>query len=137
MDGVIWRGKPSQLLNLGSFIVCGLLFWLVVPIFIALWRWLVIRNTRYELTSDRFFTYSGVLNKKVEELELYRVKDYSQNSPFLLSLAGLSNVVLESSDRTTPSVIIHGIKDATEVRQMLRTNVEACRRKNGVREWAN
>lgn len=137
MDGIIWRGKPSQLLNIGTFVVCGLLFWLVVPIFIAWWRWLIIRNTRYELTAERFFTYSGVLNKKIEELELYRVKDYSQNSPFFLQLAGLSNVALESSDRTTPSVKIRAIKDATEVRQLLRTNVEICRKKNGVREWAN
>lgn len=137
MDNIIWRGRPSQWLNFGCFVVCGLLFWLVVPMFVAWWRWLAIRNTRYELSTDRLFTYSGVLNKKTDELELYRVKDYSQESPFFLRLVGLSNVLLKTSDDSHPYVNIKAISDATSVRQLLRTNVEACRAKSKVREWSN
>lgn len=134
MSDVIWRGKPSQWLNFGWFVICGLLFWLVVPVFVAFWRWLVIRNTRYELSSDRLFTYSGVLNKSIDELELYRVKDYSQLNPLLLRVVGLGNLVLITSDRTHAEVIIVAIPDVTEVRAMLRANVEKCRAKNNVRE---
>ncbi|PAA33108.1 hypothetical protein CJU79_23045 [Pseudomonas fragi] len=137
MDNIIWSGRPSQWLNFKWFLACALLFWLVVPIIVAWWRWLVIRNTRYELTTQRLFTYHGVLNKEIDELELYRVKDFSQKSPFFLRLVGLGVVQVETTDRTDPSVTINGIKDASEVRQLLRTNVEACRRKTNVREWTN
>ena len=134
MSDVTWRGRPSQWVNFGWFVICGLFFWLVIPIFIALWQWLAVRNTRYELTSDRLFTYSGVLNKTVDELELYRVKDYSQSHPLLLRMVGLGNISLKTSDRTDPDVLISAIPDATEVRAMLRTNVEKCRTSRGVRE---
>ena len=137
MDNIIWSGRPSQWLNFKWFLACGLLFWLVVPILIAWWRWLVIRNTRYELTTQRLFTYHGVLNKEIDELELYRVKDFSQKSPFFLRLVGLGVVQVDTTDRSHPVVTINGITDASEVRQLLRTNVEACRRKTNVREWTN
>ena len=134
MNNVIWRGQPSQWLNFGWFLICGLLFWLIVPIFIALWRWLVVRSMRYELTADRLFVYSGVLNKKIDELELYRVKDYSQSNPFFLRLVGLGNVILFTSDRSDSTIQISAIPDATQVRGMLREHVEKCRAKKGVRE---
>lgn len=134
MNNVIWRGQPSQWLNFGCFLICGLLFWLIVPIFIALWRWLVVRSMRYELTADRLFVYSGVLNKRIDELELYRVKDYSQSNPFLLRLVGLGNLTLYTSDRSDSTVQISAISDATQVRGLLREYVEKCRAKKGVRE---
>ncbi len=40
------------------------------------------------------------------ELELYRVKDIVLNEPFLLRLVGLSNIVLVTSDRSTPVFVV-------------------------------
>ncbi|MFZ9967690.1 MAG: PH domain-containing protein, partial [Steroidobacteraceae bacterium] len=72
----VWFGSPSQVLNLGTFILMGLFFWLVIPLFIILWKWLVIKTTKYEITTERVRTRRGVFNKETEELELYRVRDY-------------------------------------------------------------
>lgn len=44
-EKTVWVGTPSQVVNLGSFILLGLFFWLVIPLFIILWKWLVVRNT--------------------------------------------------------------------------------------------
>ena len=100
----LWRGTPSQLVNLGWYILWLLLFWLVIPLFILLWQWLVIRNTVYELTSERLKLRSGVLNKHLDEVELYRVRDYKLEQPFFQRLFGLGNIVLQTSDRSHPSV---------------------------------
>ena len=104
----VWYGTPSQVVNLGTFIVCGLLFFLVIPLFIALWRWLEVKYTKYELTTQRLRTRYGVLNRKTNELELYRVRDYQLEEPFFLRLFSLGNVILRTSDRTSPVVTIKG-----------------------------
>ena len=131
----VWYGTPSQVINLGTFIVCGLLFFLVIPLFVALWRWLEVKFTNYELTTQRLRTRYGVLNRKTDELELYRVRDYQLVEPFFLRLFSLGNVVLRTSDRSNPVVTIKAVENGEELREKLRQYVEECRTHKGVREF--
>jgi len=131
----VWSGSPSQVTNLGTFILMGLLFWLVIPIFVIVWKWLVTSNIRYELTSQRLRMRSGVLNKKLEEIELYRVRDYRLDQPFFLRLFSLGNILLESSDMTTPVFSIQAIADAEGVREKIRAAVEERKDTKSVREF--
>ena len=130
----LWRGTPSQLVNLGWYILWLLLFWLVIPLFILLWQWLVIRNTVYELTSERLKLRSGVLNKHLDEVELYRVRDYKLEQPFFLRLVGLGNIVLQTSDRSHPRVRLRAIRGGEQLYERVRAAVEECRARKGVRE---
>ncbi len=130
----IWSGTPSQVVNFGTFIVYGLFFWLVFPLFAILWRWLATKNTKYELTNERLRTRYGILNKKMDELELYRVKDYKLENPFFLRMFSLGNIILETSDRSSPVVTINAIPNAEELREKIRNCVETRRDQKGVRE---
>lgn len=130
----VWQGTPSQVVNLGSFILLGLFFWLVIPLFFILWRWLVVKNTKYELTTERLRLRYGVFNKVSNELELYRVRDYKLEQPFFLRVFSLSNIVLTTSDKSHPRVVIEAIDDGEELREKLRKYVEICRTRKGVRE---
>ena len=133
-ERTVWLGTPSQVINLGSFILLGLFFWLVIPLFIILWKWLVVKNMKYELTTERLRMRHGVFNKKLDELELYRVRDYKLDQPFFLRIFSLGNIIMQTSDRTHPTVVIQAIADAENLREQLRTYVEACRTRKGVRE---
>src|ERR1700742_1759837 len=82
-EETIWRGPSSQWKNFGLYVLCGLFCWLIVPIFIALWRYLQTKNKIYELTSERLKTTQGVFSKVTDTLELYRVKDIETRQPFL------------------------------------------------------
>src|SRR5262245_56167885 len=93
-DEVVWSGSPSQIVNLPAFVVCFLLCWLLVPIFVAFWKWLVVRNTRYELTTERLKLREGVLNKVFNEVELYRVRDYRAEQPWYLRPFSLGHVIM-------------------------------------------
>jgi uncharacterized membrane protein YdbT with pleckstrin-like domain len=130
----LWSGSPSQIINLGPFIGWGLLVWLVIPVFIILWRWLETRNLRYELTTERLRVRSGVFNRKLDELELYRVRDYRFEQPFFLRLLGLGNVLLTTADKSNPSVTLRAIRDGEALREQIRNAVEACRVAKRVRE---
>jgi uncharacterized membrane protein YdbT with pleckstrin-like domain len=133
-ETLLWRGTPSQLVNLPWYVLWVLLFWLVIPLFILLWQWLVIRTTVYELTSERLKLRRGVLNKHLDEVELYRVRDYQLEQPFLLRLFGLGNILLRTSDRSHPSVRLRAIRDGERLYERIRSAVEQCRSRKGVRE---
>ena len=133
-EETVWTGGPSQILNLPAFIGWGLLCWLIIPLFIILWRWLEVKNMRYELTTQRLRMRSGILNKKTDDLELYRVKDYRLDQPFALRIFSLGNVVLETSDRSHPTVIMKAVRDAEQLKEKLRIQVESLRDKKRVRE---
>lgn len=133
-ERTVWTGTPSQVINLPVFIVCGLLFWLIVPLFIIVWKWLVTWSTRYDLTTERLKTRVGVINKKMDELELYRVRDYKLEQPLMLRLFSLGNIILQTSDRSNPVVMLRAVPDAEQLREQIRALVETCRGQKGVRE---
>ncbi len=131
----VWKGRPSQITNLATFIICGLTFVLIVPLVIGLWRWLSLRCTEYRLSTERLTVSWGVLSRRVEELELYRVKDTSIDQPLFLRIFYLGNVVLRASDQSHPEVVLKAIPDCRGVREQVRDLVEEARERKGVREF--
>jgi len=131
-EEVVWTGSPSHWVNAPVYFLCALLFWLVVPVFVAVWKWLVLRNVRYELTTERLRVRQGVLNKELDELELYRVRDYKLDQPFFLRIFSLGNITLRSSDTSHPVVALRAIRDGEAVRERIRRHVEECRVKKRV-----
>lgn len=132
----VWSGSPSQIVNLGGFIVCTLLCWLVIPIFVAVWRYLLVRSMRYELTTQRFRVTYGVLARTTEEVELYRFKDSTFTQSLFQRVFGLGTVVMATSDVSSPVVCIDCVpaSRAKELREQIRNLVEELRDRKRVRE---
>jgi uncharacterized membrane protein YdbT with pleckstrin-like domain len=132
-EEVVWTGSPSQLVNTPVFIVCALLVWLVVPLFVAIWKWLVVRNIRYELTTERIRLREGVLNKDLDEVELYRVRDYRLEQPFYLRIFSLGHITIRTTDTSNPVIVLRAIADSEHVLERVRRHVEDCRARKNVR----
>ena len=128
MEKIVWYGGPSQLINIKTYI---LLFWTVI---LPLIVYLRTRFTIYELTEERFREKTGILSQTIEELELYRVRDYTVEKPFIMRLFGLGNLTLLTSDKTNPKIYLYAIKNVESVRDLFRKNVEATRKKTGTKE---
>src|SRR4051812_30213339 len=126
----VWSGAPSQWQNLWAWVACVL----VIPIPWALWRALVTKNTRYLLTDQRLKNTRGVFNRVTDDLELYRVKDTHFQQTFWQRMVGIGDIVLSTSDTTTPTVVIADIRDAEGVRERIRGLVERRRDAKRVRE---
>ena len=126
----LWQGKPSPLIHLGLYLSCVLL----LPLPFALWWYWQVRSTRYTLTAERLVCQQGVFNRSQDEVELYRIKDYTITAPLRYRLLGLANLVLITSDRTHPELLLKGISDAYQVKELIRTQVEQLRVQKGVRE---
>jgi uncharacterized membrane protein YdbT with pleckstrin-like domain len=133
-ENIIWEGSPSQVTNLGLYLLCAVLFFLVVPIFYAIWRWIVTRCLRYSVTDQRVRVTEGVFNKRTDSLELYRVKDVVLLEPFGLRLFGLGNIELRTSDMNTPLLVLRAVPTAQSLREKILIATEARRQARGVRE---
>lgn len=148
-ESSFWKGSSSQWLNLGPFtaalvlaagiLVAGVFFplafvGLVLPMSYLLWRYLSVRSRVFELTSERLRVTSGVINQRIDEIELYRVKDSQMVRPWWMRLTGLASIVLATSDRTMPHLTIPAIRGGVELRELLRKHVELQRDRKRVRE---
>ena len=160
-EETVWRGNVSQWKNFGFFILQALLaavivivfvtvrgqsppeirnfapsilILLAVPIFIAGRRYLQTKCKVYELTSERIKMSEGVFSKVMDTLELYRVKDIETRQPFLYRLCGIENVQLNTSDTSSPFVLIEAIPHHVGLADKIRNQVETIRQQKGVRE---
>jgi uncharacterized membrane protein YdbT with pleckstrin-like domain len=133
-EETIWRGTSSQVKNLGIFILSGLFCWLIVPIFIGLARYLQTKNKVYELTSERLKTTEGVFSKVTETLELYRVKDLEVRQPFFYRMLEVENIQINTSDVSSPIVLLEAIPKTVGLADKIRNNVEIVRTQKRVRE---
>ena len=116
--------------NFGPYI----LILLAVPIFIAGKRYLQTKCRTYELTTERLKTTEGVFGKVTDTLELYRVKDIETRQPFLYRLCGIENVQLNTSDTSSPFVLVEAIPHQVGLADKIRNQVETIRQQKGVRE---
>ena len=159
-EETVWRGSVSQWKNFGFFVLQVfiaaaiiilfvmvrrqssevsnfapyILILLAVPIFIAGNRYLQTKCKVYELTSERLKMSEGVFGKVTDTLELYRVKDIETRQPFLYRLCGIENVQLNTSDTSSPFVLIEAIPHHVGLGDKIRNQVEIIRQQKGVRE---
>jgi uncharacterized membrane protein YdbT with pleckstrin-like domain len=134
-ERILWEGHPSHLKDLGFHLVCLALAPLIVPLGLMLWRYLDTRFERYEISTERIRVTRGILSKRMDELELYRVKDTSLVQPFFLRIFRLANLVIDTSDASTPRIVLPAIPEARVLRENLRGCVEKMRARKGVREF--
>ena len=133
-EEIVWRGSSSQWKNFGVYFVCGLLCWLIVPIFVALARFFQTKCEIFELTTQRFKVTSGVFSKVTDTLELYRVKDIETRQSFLARLVGVENVQMNTSDASSPLVLVEAVPSTVRLADKLRNQVEIIRQQKRVRE---
>lgn len=128
-ERIEWTGHPSQWQNLGWFAACLL----VLPIPYAAWKWLATRSTTYTLTDQRLKFTRGVFTKVTEDLELYRVRDTKFEQTVFERMVGLGEIILYTTDETSPTIALPFIRDAEAVREKIRALVEARRDAKRVR----
>lgn len=148
-ESIIWEGSESQILNLGTFIITLLItitlvvislmtiplliFLIIIPLGYGLWKWLVIKFNKYKITTERILYSTGILTRKTETLELYRVKDLKLYEPFWLRIFGFGMIELQTSDETTPKFMLKAIPKPQELSDLIRKSVESRRDSKRVR----
>jgi uncharacterized membrane protein YdbT with pleckstrin-like domain len=128
----IRRCKPHPLILLFDiWILLALLgFWLVIPLFFVLWRYLELLCITYYVTNQRVRITRGVLKQVTDEVELFRVLDIQIEKPLLYRFFSLANIHFKTVDRTTRNVSLTAITDAEPLFEVIRNSVLKARGTN-------
>jgi len=107
-----------------------------IGVFIIAAKWLRNIGTRYKLTDQRLIVRTGILLKREDEIELFRVKDIRVDYSLINQLVDIGTITLRSSDTTTRGgdFSLENIPQARRRREVLRTLVDDARQRRGVRE---
>lgn len=128
-EEVLFDGGPALIPSVGIL--------LLTIVTIGLWllpRWWRTLGRHYRITTRRIVVETGVLSKRMEQIDLYRVNDYTVDRPFFQRLLGTGNLLLKTFDKTTPEVRIGEIKtDVVALYERLRQATEKDRAVRGVR----
>jgi uncharacterized membrane protein YdbT with pleckstrin-like domain len=128
-ETVLFEGRralvPSVSVLLLAILTLGL--WLIP-------RWWHRGSKLYRITSRRIVVETGVLSKRLEQIDLYRIADYTVDRPFFQRVMGTGNLLLKTFDKSTPELHVREIKtDVVALYEKLRTATEAEKAKRGVR----
>ena len=88
--------------------------------------------TVYTLKEDKLCISSGVLNKKYEEIRLYRIRDFTVHCSLIQRIFKLGTIHICSADSTTPEFDVINIRDVIKVKDLMSDQVEKARGMAGV-----
>jgi len=143
------RLKPAIIfafLKTLPFIFCAacflLLAWWLSPYFLLLsfacslmawYRFLYISNSEYLVTPEVIHISRGIFFRRIDQVEMYRVKNYIITEPFTLQLFHLMDLALKSTDPENPVIWLRGIPQSNIV-DTIRGYVQEARLHNRVYE---
>lgn len=132
--------RPSQWLNIGYFLLTiGLTFVSMELAFISLiiliWKSLVLYFTKWSYTTDTILERVGVFNVTTDEIQFFRIKDLRLYQPLLYRIVGISRLILITSDKFKPVLVLDGIRNGKRKRDMLKALAISSRREMGVKEF--
>ncbi|MFT3766914.1 MAG: PH domain-containing protein [Minicystis sp.] len=124
---VIYEGYPSWKAWFWSYLVAGVLSIAVVGLIWLFFLNLRRKSRRYRLT-DRTIDYEvGVLSKRVETLQLWRVQDLDYRQSILERILGIATIHVMTKDMTDPVVVLRGLPASREIFDRLKDACELAR----------
>lgn len=104
---------------------------------ILLYRFVYLRRIRYRIGTEQLVSEHGIIRRKVDYMELYRIVDFQEHQSLLQQLFGLKTVSIFSMDRNTPRLDLIGIRRSNDIVTLIRERVEYNKRKKGIYEITN
>lgn len=98
------------------------------------WQILKVWCITYEIDPEKLKYSSGIILRKHEFVENYRIKDFLIEKPLIYRIFGLGNLTIYTSDKTTPILHLYAIRKLEEKYQILRGLVELSRKEKRVYE---
>lgn len=103
----------------------------LIILLLELYKYFLVLSSTYYLTDQQLIIEKGVFTRRVNYLELYRIKDILVNQSFWMKTIGLMNITLLSFDSSESLLILKGIK-ISALPQSIRNHVQECRQRNKV-----
>lgn len=112
---IFFEGKQSlgehkgTLLIRSPLIILGFMLMLVPGILLLAYYYLAAVTTKYKVTNTRLLLESGIVSKRINSLELWRINDIQFRQNLIEMIFGEGRLVLATQDVSCPIIEISGI----------------------------
>ena len=90
-------------------------------------------SLQYRLSTQRLFVSRGLIARRIEELELYRVRDIDVIQNFWERILGYGRMTVYSTDATTPRFEIVGLAQPVKFKDIIRYQFRSARIRERIR----
>jgi len=120
-EEIIYDGKAS-LKGFVTLLVLGIILTFVMGIglIILLWLWLKLQTEYYKVTSRMIDQATGVITRKHNTLDVWRVKDVQFQQGIWDRIFKTGTIKVLSIDRSSPIIQLQGLPDANKVYEKLK-----------------
>lgn len=150
----LWEGRYSGKAMIGNWLLGGLAtialliggavlgeswMWILVGVASAvIWVGLLLMmlyrklSVKYELTTQRFIHYSGILSRTTDRIEAIDMDDVSFRQNLFERMVGVGTVKILSSDTSHPELTLRGIDEVKRIADMIDDVRRKERRRRGL-----
>ncbi len=94
--------KVAQLVPVEAWIDLSVLALGLGAVFALFWKALALKSIRYEVTPDRIEWSRGIFDRKVDNIDMFRVVDLKLRRSLLEACLGIGTVILLTNDESDP-----------------------------------
>jgi len=131
-EELIWEGRPTWRAWALQWIFGWILLPLIVGLFLLVPVWTRMKANRWKLTSRRIEVETGLLAKRVDTLELWRVRDVEFRQSLIERIAGVARILVTAHDGSSPTIEIRGVPGDRTIYDRLMAAVMDARQQRGV-----
>ena len=124
-EQVLYEGPGT--LPIQQFLTDAILVFVLIGIPMAIYHYMLHTSTKFKVTTKRIEVARGLINRKVDVLDLARVQDIRFSSSW-----GFGTVTLFSSDASSPKLDVP-IPQAQKVFEQLQAAIPEARKDAGVK----
>jgi len=103
-----------------------------LAILILLLKVLKLKMIYYEVTADRIEWSRGILDRRVDNVDMFRVVDLKLRRSLLDCIFGVGRVALITTDKTDPEFVFEKVRDCRYLYDVIKKASLAADRKTGV-----
>jgi len=104
----------------------------MLTVFRVLYRAIDLKRIRYEISLDRIEFTRGIFNRKIDNLDVYRVVDLKLHRSLLDCITGVGSVILVTRDESDPAFQFEKVKNPKELYDVIKKASLVADRKQGV-----
>jgi uncharacterized membrane protein YdbT with pleckstrin-like domain len=86
------------------------------------WHAAVLRSHRYKVSNQRILLETGVLSKRIDEVDMRTVEDIEFRQGLLERLLGIGDIAIIAADKGMGRFRLHAVENPRDVRELIRGN---------------
>jgi len=122
----------DQAMLVGEYrIIAGFVIGAIVTLILLL-KIIKLKMVYYEVSADRIEWSRGILDRRVDNVDMFRVIDLKLRRSLLDCIFGVGRVALITTDKTDPEFVFEKVRDSRELYDIIKKASLAADRRTGV-----